>query len=87
MIKISKKSNLLETETYKYDLHNPVKPNLYEEMFDYKHVPKVVFNHRLVPKSMPHDIYITDTTFRDGQQSRSPYTAEQIVELFKFLHK
>ena len=87
MIKISKKSNLLETETYKYDLHNPVKPNLYEEMFDYKHIPKVAFNHRLVPKSMPRDIYITDTTFRDGQQAITPYTVEQTVQLYKFLNK
>ena len=35
----------------------------------------------------PEEIWITDTTFRDGQQSRSPYTEEQIVELFKMLHK
>ena len=31
------------------------------------------------------DIHITDTTFRDGQQARPPYTVEQIVELFDML--
>jgi isopropylmalate/homocitrate/citramalate synthase len=30
---------------------------------------------------------MTDTTFRDGQQSTSPFTVKQIVELFKLLHK
>ena len=28
-----------------------------------------------------------DTTFRDGQQSRTPYTTEQIVRIFDYLHK
>ena len=36
---------------------------------------------------MPENIWITDTTFRDGQQSTSPFTVEQIVHLFKLLHK
>ncbi|MBI5586299.1 MAG: histone-lysine N-methyltransferase, partial [Deltaproteobacteria bacterium] len=29
--------------------------------------------------------WITDTTFRDGQQARPPYTVEQIVRIFDFL--
>ena len=37
-------------------------------------VPKIAFNDRVVPHHMPDDIWITDTTFRDGQQSRAPYT-------------
>jgi isopropylmalate/homocitrate/citramalate synthase len=35
----------------------------------------------------PDEIWITDTTFRDGQQSRAPYTVDQIVKLFDLLHK
>jgi isopropylmalate/homocitrate/citramalate synthase len=35
---------------------------------------------------MPEEIWITDTTFRDGQQSRAPYTAKQIETLYKMLH-
>src|SRR5262249_19684308 len=30
-------------------------------------------------------IWITDTTFRDGQQSRAPYTAGQIADLYELL--
>ena len=87
MIKLSKKTNLLEKESYKYELHNVEKPNLYDELFNYKQIPKVSFNHRLVPKSMPENVWITDTTFRDGQQSREPYTTEQIVHLYDLIHK
>ena len=36
---------------------------------------------------MPEDIWITDTTFRDGQQSRTPYTVKQIVDLYDMLHR
>ncbi|MBC7959201.1 MAG: 2-isopropylmalate synthase, partial [Vallitaleaceae bacterium] len=35
---------------------------------------------------MPKDIWITDTTFRDGQQSREPFTTEQIVKIYDYLH-
>lgn len=36
---------------------------------------------------MPKEIWITDTTFRDGQQSREPYTTEQIVRLYDMMHR
>jgi isopropylmalate/homocitrate/citramalate synthase len=36
---------------------------------------------------VPDDIWITDTTFRDGQQSMDTYTEEQIVKIFDYLHK
>ena len=32
--------------------------------------------------NVPEEIWITDTTFRDGQQSMAPYTVKQIVDLF-----
>ena len=36
---------------------------------------------------MPKDIWITDTSFRDGQQSVEPYTVKQIVDLYKLMSK
>ena len=87
MIEISRKSNLLEQPTYKYDLQDIPQPNLYRDMYNYSEVPKVVFNHRRVPMNMPEDIWITDTSFRDGQQSMAPYTVEQIVDLYKLLSR
>ena len=87
MLKLSKKSNLLEQKNYKYSLQDVKNPNLYRDMYSYDHVPKVAFNHRRVPMNMPDDIWITDTSFRDGQQSMAPYTVKQTVDLYKLLNK
>lgn len=64
-------TNLLQENDYHYDLQDIEKPNLFRDMFSYDEVPKVRFNHRIVPMYFPDDIWITDTTFRDGQQSRA----------------
>ncbi len=85
MLEMSSKSNLLEQGIYKYSLQDVDEPNLYRDIFSYEDVPKVVFNHRRVPLNMPEDIWITDTSFRDGQQSMAPYSVEQIVHLYKLL--
>lgn len=85
MIEINKQSNLLEQDPYKYSLQDVADPNLYRDLYPYTEVPKIPFNHRRVPIGMPEEIWITDTTFRDGQQSRAPYTVEQIVDLYKLL--
>lgn len=87
MNKLDKRSNLLEQDPYRYELQNVEEPNLHREIYSYTEVPKVSFNHRHVPIGMPEKIWITDTTFRDGQQSRVPYTVEQIVELYKMMHR
>ncbi len=80
-------TNLLEQSAYKFQLQDRETPNLYRYLFDYQSIPKVSFNHRFVPMNMPENIWITDTTFRDGQQSTSPFSVEQIVDLFTLLHK
>lgn len=87
MLEISPKSNLLEHNSYKYKLQDVENPNLYRDIYSYDEVPKVAFNHRRVPLSMPEEIWITDTSFRDGQQSVNPYTADQIVDLYKLMSK
>ncbi len=86
-INLSQKTNLLEQDPYSYQLQDVDFPELFHEMFPYSETPKIAFNYRHVPANMPDDIYITDTTFRDGQQSRAPYTADQMVHIFKLLHK
>ena len=86
-IALSKKSNLLEQDPYQYELHDVESPELFREMFPYTEVPKIAYNYRRVPMNMPEEIYITDTTFRDGQQSRAPYTTEQMIEIYKMLHR
>ena len=87
MIHYNDKTNLLEETNYHYSLQDVSSPNLLRELYDYESIPKISFNHRLVPMDMPEKIWITDTTFRDGQQSTSPFTAKQITEIFALLSK
>jgi len=86
-IAYSDQTNLIEQSAYHYNLQERETPELYRYLFDYESVPKVSFNHRVVPMSMPAEIWITDTTFRDGQQSTAPFTVKQITDLFSMLHR
>ncbi len=87
MLEVSSRTNLLEEANYKYSLQDIKDPNLYRDMYDYDSVPKVAFNHTRVPMNMPKDIWITDTSFRDGMQSMAPYTVQQRVDLYKLLSR
>ena len=86
-VEFSSQTNLIEQSSYRYSLQERATPNLQRYLFDYDSVPKVSFNHRFVPVQMPDNIWITDTTFRDGQQSTSPFTVKQITDLFKLMHR
>ena len=82
MLEISNKTNLLEQKSYKYSLQDVAEPNLHRDVYSYGTIPKVAFNHRRVPMSMPEEIWITDTSLRDGQQSVEPYSVDQIVKIY-----
>ncbi len=87
MLNFDHTKNLLMQSKYRYELQDVEHPNLYREIYDYESIPKVPFNMRHVPEEMPAEIWMTDTTFRDGQQSVSPFTVEQIVHLFKLMNR
>jgi isopropylmalate/homocitrate/citramalate synthase len=63
------------------------KPQLFRNFFPYSSLPKINFEENTVPMNIPKDIWITDTTFRDGQQAREPYRSEQMVHLYDLMHK
>ncbi|MGQ9469285.1 MAG: 2-isopropylmalate synthase [Nitrososphaerales archaeon] len=63
------------------------KIQLYEDIFPPGDIPRIVWDFKSVPMDLPDEIYITDTTFRDGQQAREPYTVNQMVTLFDLLHR
>jgi isopropylmalate/homocitrate/citramalate synthase len=62
-------------------------PNLYRNIFPYEEVCRMEFDNKFVFIDPPEEIFITDTTFRDGQQARPPYTVEQILDLYDMLHR
>ena len=80
-------------------LEHVQEPNLIKEIFPHSIPPLIRFEDRIRetidgeevefdPRSMiDRDIHITDTTFRDGQQSRPPYTRKQMTRIFSMLSK
>jgi len=60
--------------------------NYYRALFNYDEVPKIDFDMRIIPIQPADDIFITDTTFRDGQQSMVPFSVNQIEKIYDFLH-
>ncbi len=83
-VKYNKKTRMQEIE---YNFRDVEKPNLFRNFYPYTEIPRIVFNHRVVPMNIPERLNITDTTFRDGQQARSPYTTEQISKIYDLLHR
>ncbi|MBM4104313.1 MAG: 2-isopropylmalate synthase [Planctomycetes bacterium] len=73
-------------ETKPVHLQEVDRPNLYREQFPYSEFPKMMFDDQAVPMENPEDIWITDTTFRDGQQARAPYSPEQALKIFDYLN-
>jgi citrate (Re)-synthase len=62
-------------------------PNLMREIFPYTEIGRIDFDYKFVMPQPPEQMLITDTTFRDGQQARPPYTVQQIVDIFDMLHR
>ncbi len=87
IVKFNPHKNVIEENMYRPSLQDVVQPNLNRKIFTYGSVPKVTFNMRHVPLECAKKLYITDTTFRDGQQACEPFSVENIVTLFKMLHR
>lgn len=76
-----------------------VRPNLLEDIFPYDLPPKIRFDGPAVEyidgkpvqfdfsTVKDRDIVITDTTFRDGQQSLPPYSVDQMVKIYDLLSR
>ena len=83
----------------KHSLINSTVPNHLEKTFDYSLPPLIKFDGPIIeyidgeavefdPMSAKYrDIHVTDTTFRDGQQARPPYTIDQMVHLYDLMSK
>ena len=83
----------------KHPLVNAKRPNLLEDIFPYSMPPRIRLEGSAIEqidgepvefdfgavKDRP--ILISDTTFRDGQQARPPYTIEQMVQIYDLMSK
>ncbi|MBN1412439.1 MAG: histone-lysine N-methyltransferase [Spirochaetales bacterium] len=71
----------------KIPLSNVLQPNLLREVFPYDAPPRLLYDNVIVPINLPEKIWITDTTFRDGQQAIPPLSVKQIVDIYTLFHK
>ena len=83
----------------KHHLTDATKPNLIEDTFPYELPPLIQLEGTAVEyidgepvefdfgAVKDRDILISDTTFRDGQQARPPYTIEQMVHIYDLMSK
>src|SRR3989339_270156 len=72
--------------TKNYQLADVQKPNLFRDIFPYIEFPKVTFDDSVPQLNVPDEIWITDTTFRDGQQACPPYKPQQVQKMYDFMH-
>lgn len=68
-------------------MQEPEKPQLYRDLFPYTSICRTSFDEVLLAPRPAEQMRITDTTFRDGQQARPPYTVKQVAKMFDFLHR
>jgi len=68
------------------EIKNPENPQLFRSLYPFKKVGRCQFDDIFIMPRPADPMVITDTTFRDGQQARPPYTAEQISTLYDYLH-
>jgi len=68
-------------------LSEVAEPELFRDMFPYTKITRVAFDGVSVEPRPAEPMFITDTTFRDGQQARPPYTVDQILAMYDMLHE
>ncbi len=84
--------------TKSHPLIDTTEPNYIEDTFDYDLPPLIHFTDDPVievidgepvefsfNEAKKRDLVVTDTTFRDGQQARPPYTVDQMVKIYDML--
>jgi isopropylmalate/homocitrate/citramalate synthase len=90
MARWNKERRLLDHEHssfWQHRLQEVAEPNLMRQIFPYVEIARIDFDYKFVMPQPPEEMVITDTTFRDGQQARPPYTVRQMVEIFDMLHR
>ena len=70
-----------------FSLQDVAQPQLYRELYPYTQICRTTFDEVMLAPHPAKEMHITDTTFRDGQQARPPYTVAQIKKMFELLYR
>ncbi|MFO7957323.1 MAG: hypothetical protein R6X33_09510, partial [Candidatus Brocadiia bacterium] len=72
-------------------------PELLEDIFPFSEVPQFTFSGKVYEvidgetvefdfeERTKNPLVLSDTTFRDGQQARPPYTKDQMLDLYRLM--
>ncbi|MEN6437167.1 MAG: hypothetical protein ABFD97_01155 [Syntrophobacter sp.] len=71
----------------RYSMRDLEHPNLLREIFPYSEAPRIRLDRFVLAPLPAADMFITDSTFRDGQQARAPFTPGEAGDLFEMLHR
>jgi isopropylmalate/homocitrate/citramalate synthase len=66
---------------------DPPGPNLLRDIFPYTAPPRIRLGEAPRALSPARDMFITDSTFREGRQARLPFAPGEAEELFERLHR
>ena len=77
----------LNRATSKLKLENLEQGEYFRDLYPYKQISRIAFDDVLVAPRPAEPMFITDTTFRDGQQARPPYTVKQIETIYDMLYR
>lgn len=68
-------------------ISDPPHPNLLREFFPYDAPPRIKLDGVQVAPAPARDMFITDSTFREGRQARPPFEPKEALALFDRLHR
>lgn len=68
-------------------LKNVKRPNLFRRIFPESQFPRIITGGKTYSPISGYKRFVTDTTFRDGQQSLPPFRPQHIAQLFSLMHK
>jgi isopropylmalate/homocitrate/citramalate synthase len=66
---------------------DPPGPNLLREIFPYTAPPRIMLGQAPLAPSPAREMFITDSTFREGRQARLPFKPGEAESLFDWLHR
>jgi isopropylmalate/homocitrate/citramalate synthase len=72
---------------HRLNIYDPPGPNLLRDIFPYTAPPRIRLGEIPPAPSPALDMFITDSTFREGRQAKLPFSLSEAEDLFEKLHR
>lgn len=71
----------------RFHIRDSKEPDLLRDFFPYAEAPRIRFDRPALRPSPAAEMFITDSTFRDGQQAMPPFSRARVGKCFDLLHR